>query len=88
MDLVRQSNDGWARESAGAGFIVPATVDDDFGFAADEKDDGAMRLAYVQRLIVLIENENGLPHLFPGCYLPPCGLVRPICHNIFCRTNA
>ena len=62
LDLVREANHRRARESRRRGRNVAATVQNDFGSAADEEHNRAVRVAHVQRLVVLVENENVLPH--------------------------
>lgn len=41
---------------------VAAAVDDDLRFAANEQHDRAVRLTNIERLVILIEDENVLRH--------------------------
>ena len=74
--LMRQSNDGWKRKRGGRRVDVPAAVHDNFRFAANEQHHRAMRVAHIQRLVVLIEDEDLMPHAWSILRAAPAANIR------------
>ncbi len=54
MDLIAETNHRRSGKFGLGGVDVTATIQNDFGFAADEEDDGTVGRADIQRLVILI----------------------------------
>lgn len=61
-DEVHQSNDGGGGENRRWGCDAQRTCFENLGFPVDHHHKGSTNVAYIQRLIILIQHKNGVIH--------------------------
>ncbi len=60
--LLREADDRGTRKLRRGRENIPATVGDDLCFAANDQHDRAMRVANIERFVILIQYQDVLPH--------------------------
>ena len=58
-DYIDQANNGWDFKNEGGATQIAPPVLQHLGFASVHQDEGTTSIAYVERLVILIENQYG-----------------------------